>query len=124
MAVVVPDTIGATRIARAHLLPRDGCADACRTVACLQGKHSWGTKVAAEFGAETAGACEGRFGAGVWAEGRFHLGEPSCVRCALRWLCGGCRAIAWAMTGSLIGEDPQGFHRPRSLWKAVGTCRD
>lgn len=30
-----------------------------------------------------------------------------CGRCDLRWLCGGCRAVAWAVHGDPLAEDPQ-----------------
>jgi radical SAM protein with 4Fe4S-binding SPASM domain len=32
-----------------------------------------------------------------------------CGACRLRWLCGGCRAISYALTGDYLGEDPQCF---------------
>jgi radical SAM protein with 4Fe4S-binding SPASM domain len=30
-----------------------------------------------------------------------------CGRCRLRWHCGGCRAVAYALGGSALAEDPQ-----------------
>lgn len=32
-----------------------------------------------------------------------------CGACRLRWLCGGCRGIPYALTGDYLGEDPQCF---------------
>ncbi len=32
-----------------------------------------------------------------------------CGRCPLRWKCGGCRAVAWALNGDAFAEDPQCF---------------
>jgi len=31
----------------------------------------------------------------------------ACGRCDLRWRCGGCRGIAYALSGDMMGEDPQ-----------------
>lgn len=33
--------------------------------------------------------------------------QGQCGRCALRWRCGGCRAVAWAVHGEALAEDPQ-----------------
>jgi radical SAM protein with 4Fe4S-binding SPASM domain len=33
--------------------------------------------------------------------------EGACGRCARRWSCGGCRAVAHAVHGRLMAEDPQ-----------------
>jgi radical SAM protein with 4Fe4S-binding SPASM domain len=44
---------------------------------------------------------------------RDQLHEP-CGTCRHRWLCGGCRAIAWAKTNDLLAPDPQcSFSTPR-----------
>lgn len=32
-----------------------------------------------------------------------------CAKCRLRWQCGGCRAIAYALSGDYMSEDPQCF---------------
>ncbi len=32
-----------------------------------------------------------------------------CGECSLRWKCGGCRAIGWAIAGDMFAEDPQCF---------------
>jgi AdoMet-dependent heme synthase len=37
--------------------------------------------------------------------------QGRCGRCALRWRCGGCRAVAWATSGDDRAEDPQCFSR-------------
>lgn len=34
-----------------------------------------------------------------------------CGRCRLRWVCGGCRGIAYAVSGDPLAEDPQCFRR-------------
>jgi radical SAM protein with 4Fe4S-binding SPASM domain len=49
-----------------------------------------------------------------------------CRTCNRRWLCGGCRAMAYALTGDYLEEDPQciqqcstiarSLARTRSLW--------
>jgi radical SAM protein len=38
--------------------------------------------------------------------------EGRCGRCQYRWVCGGSRARAWAMTGSVHGEDPACVYQP------------
>jgi radical SAM protein with 4Fe4S-binding SPASM domain len=35
-----------------------------------------------------------------------------CGRCQYRWVCGGSRARAWAMTGDLLGDDPTCTYDP------------
>ncbi|KJU83800.1 radical SAM domain-containing protein [Candidatus Magnetobacterium bavaricum] len=35
--------------------------------------------------------------------------KGKCGRCPLRWQCGGCRAIAYALTGDYLQQDPQCF---------------
>jgi radical SAM protein with 4Fe4S-binding SPASM domain len=35
-----------------------------------------------------------------------------CGRCTYRWLCGGSRARAWAVTGDLLGADPACSYEP------------
>jgi radical SAM protein with 4Fe4S-binding SPASM domain len=40
--------------------------------------------------------------------------QGKCGRCALRWRCGGCRAVAWAVSGDPLAEDPQCFFRPNA----------
>ncbi|MBI5882992.1 MAG: radical SAM protein [Elusimicrobia bacterium] len=51
-----------------------------------------------------------------------------CGSCPLSWRCGGCRAIAWAMTGDHLAEDPQCFFRPSFTeklgWKALALAAD
>lgn len=37
--------------------------------------------------------------------------EGRCGRCDIRWVCGGCRAVAEAMLGHPMAEDPQCFRR-------------
>jgi radical SAM protein with 4Fe4S-binding SPASM domain len=32
-----------------------------------------------------------------------------CGACSMRWKCGGCRAIGWAVNGDMFAEDPQCF---------------
>ena len=32
-----------------------------------------------------------------------------CGKCRRRWLCGGCRGVAFAVTGDYLNEDPQCF---------------
>jgi len=32
--------------------------------------------------------------------------EGACGRCAYRWVCGGCRALPYALTGRALGADP------------------
>ncbi len=34
-----------------------------------------------------------------------------CGSCPLRWKCGGCRAIGWAVSDDMFAEDPQCFYR-------------
>jgi len=43
--------------------------------------------------------------------GRERLGGR-CGRCPLREGCGGCRAVAWAVHGDALAEDPQCAWRP------------
>ena len=38
--------------------------------------------------------------------------EGRCGRCQYRWLCGGSRARAWAVSGNLRGEDPACSYQP------------
>jgi radical SAM protein len=38
--------------------------------------------------------------------------EGRCGRCQYRWLCGGSRARAWAVSGNLFGEDTACSHQP------------
>ena len=33
--------------------------------------------------------------------------QGACGRCELRWLCGGCRAVAWAVHQDPLAPDPQ-----------------
>ena len=40
--------------------------------------------------------------------------EGRCGRCRYRWVCGGSRARAWAVTGHLRGEDPACAYQPPS----------
>ncbi|MFA6317570.1 MAG: radical SAM protein [Elusimicrobiota bacterium] len=51
-----------------------------------------------------------------------------CGKCPLRWRCGGCRAIGWAMTDDPLAEDPQCFFKPsfveRLGWKALALAAD
>jgi AdoMet-dependent heme synthase len=42
---------------------------------------------------------------------RDRLGA-ACGKCQLRWQCGGCRAIPYALSGDPLGADPQCFYRP------------
>lgn len=42
-----------------------------------------------------------------------------CGRCQYRWLCGGSRARAWAMTGDLLGDDPACSYDPGEGVEAV-----
>jgi len=35
----------------------------------------------------------------------------SCGKCPRRWLCGGCRGIAWAVSNDCTAEDPQCFRQ-------------
>ncbi|MBI3985618.1 MAG: radical SAM protein [Lentisphaerae bacterium] len=42
-----------------------------------------------------------------------------CGTCPLRWDCGGCRAIPFALTQDPLGEDPQCFFRPSWLQKKM-----
>ncbi|MES0337486.1 MAG: radical SAM protein [Candidatus Magnetobacterium sp. LHC-1] len=35
--------------------------------------------------------------------------KGKCGRCPMRWQCGGCRAIAYALTGDYLQQDPQCF---------------
>jgi radical SAM protein with 4Fe4S-binding SPASM domain len=44
--------------------------------------------------------------------------EGACGRCGLRWHCGGCRAVAWAVHGRLTAADPQ---CPWPLWRRTGS---
>ncbi|MBI5625035.1 MAG: radical SAM protein [Elusimicrobia bacterium] len=51
-----------------------------------------------------------------------------CGRCPLRWRCGGCRAIGWALTDDPMAEDPQCSFRPglmeRLGWKALSLAAE
>lgn len=47
--------------------------------------------------------------------------EGACGRCGLRWLCGGCRAVAWAVHGTITAPDPQ---CPWSPIRRHGRLRD
>jgi radical SAM protein with 4Fe4S-binding SPASM domain len=48
-----------------------------------------------------------------------------CGQCRLRWVCGGCRGIAYAVSGDPLAEDPQCFFRekeklgPKQLLRSV-----
>lgn len=45
--------------------------------------------------------------------------QGRCGRCQYRWLCGGSRARAWAVTGSLHGEDPACSYQPSDSREAI-----
>ncbi len=46
-----------------------------------------------------------------------------CGACRLRWLCGGCRAIPYALTGDHLGEDPQCFRENSVLARAFQSVQ-
>lgn len=50
-----------------------------------------------------------------------------CGRCRLRWICGGCRGIAYAVSGDPLAEDPQCFRRPsfgEKVRRGLASMRD
>lgn len=47
----------------------------------------------------------------------------ACGACRLRWLCGGCRAVAWALSGDLMAADPQCPLRARPVTRAWSWAR-
>jgi radical SAM protein with 4Fe4S-binding SPASM domain len=64
----------------------------------------------------------------IWAgEAMAHLRnrdalEGACGRCDLRWRCGGCRAVACALSGSPMASDPQCFRRPSRQRERAQAC--
>ena len=46
-----------------------------------------------------------------------------CGACSLRWLCGGCRAIPYALNGDYLGEDPQCFRKDSVLARLFGPLK-
>ncbi len=48
-----------------------------------------------------------------------NLLKGKCGQCALRWRCGGCRAMPYALTGDPLGADPQCFYRPTPFEKLL-----
>lgn len=51
-----------------------------------------------------------------------------CGTCRLRWVCGGCRGVAFAVTGDALSEDPQCFREPswmeRQIHSITGWSRN
>jgi radical SAM protein with 4Fe4S-binding SPASM domain len=47
----------------------------------------------------------------------------ACGACRLRWLCGGCRAVAHATTGDMMAEDPQCPLRAGRLSRSWSSAR-
>jgi radical SAM protein with 4Fe4S-binding SPASM domain len=49
--------------------------------------------------------------------------KGKCGACRLRWLCGGCRAIPYALTGDPLGEDPQCFREESVLARVLQSVQ-